>query len=185
MYKNSYAGIVEPWKVELVSRRAKRWGIAGHDLDDVQQEVVLALLDFTYDPNKSQGATEVTAVIAVIDRRLAMIHRQETRYRRRIEHLQELQQVRDCDSEAELSEPADECNGSLLLDVQSAVAELPPRSRQVCLGLSQGHSANEIAQRLGISWRAVSREVTRIRRQLQLAGLDPSRDPFVSVEAVQ
>ena len=46
MLTNSYEGVLENWKVRLICQRARRMGFRGFELDDVQQQVALALLDF-------------------------------------------------------------------------------------------------------------------------------------------
>ena len=60
MLGNCYADIIEPWKVELIVRRARRRGINSSDLEDVQQEIVLSLLDFVFDLARQSGCGCVT-----------------------------------------------------------------------------------------------------------------------------
>ena len=40
---NDYGGLVEPWKVALIAARARRFGFRGHELEDVQQEIIYIL----------------------------------------------------------------------------------------------------------------------------------------------
>jgi hypothetical protein len=50
-------------------------GFRRQDLDDVQQQVSIALLQFNFDEARSNGASERTAITAVIDRQLRKIRR--------------------------------------------------------------------------------------------------------------
>jgi hypothetical protein len=55
-------------KLNLIKSRARLLGFRRHDLEDAVQEVMLAVLEFEYAPEKSNGATETTALTTVIDR---------------------------------------------------------------------------------------------------------------------
>lgn len=68
MFDNSYDGVLDDWKLKLITRRARRMGFRDFELDDAQQQTVLALLHFRFDPARANGACESTAVTAVIDR---------------------------------------------------------------------------------------------------------------------
>ena len=171
MLKNCYADIIEPWKVELIVRRARRWGIGCSDLEDVQQEIVLSLLDFVFDTEKSAGASEVTAVTAVIDRRLAMMRRRETRHLRREQRFRAIAVVVDEVLRVTPNALLDEDDRNLAIDLRTVIDELSPRARRVCEYLSEGRTLNEIAGLLSIDWRAVRREVDAIRLHLQQSGL--------------
>ena len=172
MFTNSYGEVIEPWKVELIVRRARRWGIAGSDLDDAQQEIVLSLLDFVYDPENLSGASEVTAVTAVIDRRLAMIRRRETRHLRREERFRAIAVVVDEVLRVTPNTVLDEDDRNLAIDLKSVIEDLSPRARRVCECLSEGRTINEVAGVLGIDWRVVRREIDAIRLHLHKAGIE-------------
>lgn len=178
MLKDCYADIIEPWKVELIIRRARRWGINSSDLEDVQQEIVLSLLDFVFDPQHANGASEVTAVTAVIDRRLAMIRRRETRHLRREERFRALAVVVDEVLRVTPNAVLDEDDRNLTIDLRTVIDELSPRARRVCEYLSEGRTLNEISGLLGIDWRAVRREVDAIRLHLQQSGLGAMTGDF-------
>jgi len=163
---NEYAGVVPAWQVRLATRRIRSWRFRGADFDDALQEVVLALVDHVYDPRRWNGADERQAALTVIERRLAMMRRSDMRYRQRIENWSADQGV---------TEEVPTAKWILPLDLAGVLTRLPERSRQVCLHLSRGESINEIAMRLHTSWSIVQREITRIRRELQRAGLEPEQ----------
>ncbi len=75
MFKNNYASVIEKWKVDLIVSRARRLGFRRQDLDDAQQQIVVELLSFEFDPTRSNGATEETAVTALIDHQLLSLRR--------------------------------------------------------------------------------------------------------------
>lgn len=185
MFKNSYTGVIESWKVDLIIRRAKRWRLAGNDLDDVLQETVLSLLNFNYNQHRSNGASERTAVTAVVDRRLAMYHRSKSRHCRRTARFRDAVVTLNGWVRTSPIAPSKEIDLGLQLDVQSAMDEMSPRARQVCIALSEGYSINEIAKTLEISWRAVSREVGCIRQRLHRSGRDFRNHPTGTVEVSQ
>lgn len=153
-------------KLDLIRSRAKRFGLRRHDLEDAVQEVMLHLLEFTPDPDKTNGASESTILIAVIDRRLKHWLRTRQRY-------QDL--VQRCGSM--LSAGADESTTSDVevrdteLDVASVLVDLPEFERQVGQMLSEGHTATSIARELGIGRRAVRDSVDVIRDRFASAGL--------------
>lgn len=62
-------------KLDLVKSRARIMGFRRHDLEDAVQEVMLSVLEFEYDVEKSNGATETTALTTVIDRKLISLKR--------------------------------------------------------------------------------------------------------------
>lgn len=161
MFANTYEGVLEKWKVRLIGRRARRMGFRGCDLDDVQQQVALALLDFQFD--QSSGASEKTAVTAVIDRQLAMIRRGEGREKQRLEVAKER-----CEESYDMTETV------LSLDVDGAVRSLPPLDQQICRGLSLGSSISQLAATLGISWHTARAHVEAIRRHFEQLGLPES-----------
>ena len=163
MWHNDYSGVLEPWKVRLICRRARRMGFRKCELDDVQQQVVLALLDFRFDDAKSNGASEVTALTSVIDRQLAMIRRSETRIQQRLETA-----AKTCDECYEMHEMV------LAMDVATAIESLPELDQQICRELSLGNSVNQLAKTLGIGWHAARTHIEAIRRHFEQVGLSQS-----------
>lgn len=162
MERLDYDGVVEPWKVELIVSRAKRLGFRRHDLEDVQQELILDVMSFRYDRAKSNGATETTALTALIDNRLKKLIRSEARYRAHLEQFMK-------DSER-ANEPARDDRPAV--DVWNAVQALTPRERTVCHALARGRSKHAVARMLGCGWHTVDRLVRRIREHFRELGLE-------------
>jgi len=166
---NSYEGVVEDWKVELIRMRAKRLGIRRHDLEDAQQEIVLDVLDFRFDAAKSNGACERTALTSLIDRRLMTMLRAKRRYAQRVHSLPTT--TEDGPDEHEpFTEPIPQ--QQLAMDVREAVDSLSAEEQTICRLLADGESITEIARQLGRSWHTVNRIVGRVRTHFERIGLD-------------
>ncbi len=161
MWKNSYRGAIADWQVRLISARARKHGFRGSDLDDAEQQIALELLEFQFDEARSNGAAPATAVTSLIDRQLRKIHRGQERFRDRME----LVALREEPSVEELRD------SQMTLDVQDAIAALPPFGRQVCSALQSGLSIQETARQLGTHWHRVRDEILRIRQHFSRLGL--------------
>jgi DNA-directed RNA polymerase specialized sigma24 family protein len=158
---------VERWKLNLVRARAYQRGFRGADLEDVQQEVLLEVLAFRFCPDRSNGATEATALIALIDRRLFMARRSEQRRLRRVEQAQEPQESSIDAVEMPAAHHLDRS-----LDIQKVVASLAPAEQELCRMLAAGESIEAIAARLQCGWHTVKRQVERIRRIFEEKEID-------------
>jgi len=163
MFRNVYDSAVEPWKVQLIARRARRKGFLGADLEDAQQEIILDVMAFQFDPEKSNGATEVTALTALIDRRLSTLRRTRQRYEKRF--------ARPADEEALLNGNQYEDQGQLVIDVRGVLEDLSPSERLLCRALADGQSIRQIAKQRGCSWHTVQRQVANIRATFEAQGL--------------
>jgi DNA-directed RNA polymerase specialized sigma24 family protein len=160
---NRYDGLVEPWKVQLLVSRARRLGFRRHELEDVQQEVILEVIAFPFDPSK--GASESTPLTAMIDNRLKALRRKARRYAARITSVGDAPGLEEagltCEDEA-----------GLRMDMLSAMALLTPNELAICAGLIRGQSVNQIALRLNRSWHTVHRMIHAIRRRFLAMGLE-------------
>jgi len=162
MERLDYGGLVELWKLELIVNRAKRIGLQWNDIQDLQQGIIREVMGFSYKSAKSNGATEATALTALIDNYLKKLIRSEARYR---EHLGQF----SCQVQRSYNPVPDE---RLAMDVQDAVAALSKQECMVCQALSQGQSKSQIARTLGCGWHTVDRLIRRIRRRFEKLGLD-------------
>ena len=158
-------------KLNLVKSRARIMGFRRHDLEDAVQEVTLAVLEFVYDEEKSNGATESTALTTVIDRKLVSLKRVERRHTKIAQWATD-ELAADChgfedgpcieDDETEHRLTSDE--------VASIIATMDDDMQQVCQLLMDGQSENAIAEQLGMGWQRVARLVSLIRERLEAAG---------------
>jgi len=160
-YMPKYDGILEQWKVDLIAERARRMGFGKHDLPDVMQRVAMALRRFKFDPARSNGAQESTAVQALVDRYLRFIRRTEARYRKKVEFA------------SQRTEPMCHADDEhLVIDVRKAIAQLPGRDRDICLQLMAGCSLEEAARNVGCSWHTVKAAVGRIAAHFRRMEVD-------------
>lgn len=160
MKANDYAGLVAPWKVELIVIRAKRMRFHDCEIEDAQQEIIFDILAFRYDPTHPNGATERSALTSLIDNRLRNIVRARMRYRAKVECVEPAPEDYD---------PTDELQ--MAIDVRDAVAALDPRQQRVCADLADGYSRRQIARRMGCGWHRVNRLVDEVRDHFRSRGL--------------
>jgi DNA-directed RNA polymerase specialized sigma24 family protein len=170
MRHNRYDGLLDRWKVRLMAKRASRLGFRPHEIDDAMQELVLDVMAFRYDPAKSNGASEATALTAVIDNRLRTIRRGWRRYQRHVEALRAKlggDEVRD-----RWPEPVEDETALLVLDVREALALLSARERRLCRALLAGQTLAEVARRRGCDWHVRARVLAHVCRRFQALGLE-------------
>ena len=151
-----------------IDSRARRMGLRKQDIEDVQQQILMVLVDFQFDPQRSNGASSQTAITAIIDRQLRNFKRTKSRY---AEHV--------TGSENMPSDLAGNTHGSdvesqisRLADVATARSTLCEVSQRICDALAQGQSINEIAIHLDLSWHTVRKHIDAIRERFIEVGLD-------------
>ncbi|MCL2640334.1 MAG: helix-turn-helix domain-containing protein [Phycisphaerales bacterium] len=166
MFANNYAGMVPPEILELIARRVRYYRIRADELDDLQQQIVPLLMEFRYDPAIANGASETTAMTAVIDNQIKVHKRSNRRHQRRIERMQT--QVRESTTDPTVD---------LRLDMERTLMQLSPQDRAICQHLAQGHSTTDIAQRLNCCRATVDHAVRRVRQVFEEAGLQIWIDP--------
>ena len=156
-FTNDYKDLVEPWKAKLIVERARRLGIPPQQWSDIQQEIILDVIDFRFDPAKSNGAKISTLLTAIIDNRLKMILRTAARQQDRI---------------GQPKPDVFEDTTALRLDVRQALTSLSPRQKAVCLRLSRGESISQIARALGCGRATIRRLKDGIQQWFTYMGLD-------------
>ena len=169
--RNPYSELVEQWKVDLIVARARRQGVRRSDLDDVLQDVILAVTGFKYDKQKANGASEATALTALVDRRIAFIRRGVTRTQEREKEYCEMNGLGNVGRAEDISIPSGEEGRSLTLDVRAACAKLNPMEREICMAQLHGEPECLIADSLGISRYELDRLIDNIRERFRNSGL--------------
>ena len=152
-------------KLELIRLRAIQFGLTRHDLEDAVQEIMVDLLEFTPDPEKTNGACESTILIAVIDRRLMEWLRTRKRYQNMVDRCADLSPA-NAEIIPEALSRVDTC-----FDVQETIAGLPEFEQSVCQLLSAGNSVFAIARELNCDRRHVQQAMETIRARMADAGL--------------
>lgn len=169
--KNNYGALVEEWKVDLIVNRARKKGFRPDELEDVQQEIILKILDFRYDPEKSNGAAETTALISLIDKQLTFIRRGQARRQKHIEAYRKNYSNPDGDLSSAFTTPSPVDKICLLMDLKMAISKLHPNQRMICAALAQNETPSGIARKLGISRYAIDQIIKGIRKQFKACGL--------------
>ena len=169
--RNSYSGVLEDWKVALILERARGKGFRQDELDDVQQEVALAVIGFHFDPAKANGASEAAVLRVLIDKQLTFIQRGCARAKNRVKKYQELHGATANGGAPPAVEPDHAEALALSMDVQGVMAKLSPKEKAVCAELAKGAPLKEIAKALGYSRYEVQMLIGRIREQFEEAGM--------------
>ena len=165
--KKQYEELFDDWKIELALGRIRVMGFPKSDWPDLMQELAMVMLEFSYDPAKANGATEETALFAVVSRRL--LHLLRTRYRENA-RLKRYAQMYGPDDEA-VEYPYHPTNTVTAEDIAEACKGLSEFDRQVCSALAAGTIRAQIARDLDCDWHTVDNAIGRIRQALVDAGL--------------
>ena len=161
---------IDQWKLKLVRARAVRLGFRGADLDDVQQDVLIEVMMFRFQPDRANGANEKTALTALIDRRLLMARRQRHRYQQRLERIQQWTDPQNAGIDCEQANHEERT--SRRLDFGVLFETLTPEDRALCDALISGESIASIADRLQCSWHTVKRRLDHLRQRVVEMGVD-------------
>lgn len=172
--QNSYHGVLEDWKVELIRQRARLHRVRAQDLPDIEQELATTLLCLEYSQDHEQGATERTFVTEVIDRSIRALLRKERRYRDRVAE----EDGNGLPEEVEIDKRLHQAD--VVADVRHMLSEFNDTDRAICLLLSDGASVAAIATELTIDWHAVQRRIENIRNRFSALNIDRAS---ASVEA--
>ena len=170
--QNDYGSLLAPWKMDLALKRARRKGLRPHEIEDAQQDLIHAVLHFKFKPERSNGATEATALTALVDKRLAFIQRGWARQRRREDAYREARGSQDGQP---IPDPVDNACARMMplaFDVRSALPRLNPLEQAVCSRLAHGDSLLHIASSLGLTRFALDRLVADIRQHFLAWDLD-------------
>jgi len=172
---NDYEGLLESWKVQLIVERAKRKGFRAHEIEDALQEIVLALLNYQYDPNQPNGGSEKTAVTSLIDKNLTFIQRTRARHAKHVQKYGERLGSRKEEDQLDWSQAEAEHRIDLRYDMATVGSRMKPLEREICTGLSQGKSRLQIAKSLGLTPYRLDRIIDEIADVLREAGLEECR----------
>lgn len=162
-------------KLSLIKSRARLMGFRRHDLEGAVQEVMITVLEFEYDVEKSNGATESTALATVIDRRLNLMRRSQRRYAGLIERATERLSVeyQGCDDGPfEMDRSGEERVASA--ELEDLIARMDDEMQQVCRLMMEGMLTRGISRKLKMGWKRVDELIPAIRERLEAAGLNPS-----------
>ena len=169
---NTYGQLIEKWKVDIIADRALKRGFRPDELDDVQQEIIPAVLAFRFDAEKSNGATERTALTTLVNNRLTFIQRGCARQIKNHERYMESIGLKSDKPYEEVADDVDPNAVALAFDVREAVAGLEPQERAVCAALSRGDNRVSIDRAMGMKRCAVIRMIDHIRDHFRTIGLD-------------
>lgn len=182
---------IDEYAVKQIKHKARQLvrhsAFTDADLDDLEQELTLDLLNRLrkYNPRRAQRNTFIARVVehkaaTILEAASAARHRERAcalSLSDRIETAEgELIELGDTINErdrvrrhgagfASQTEMSD-----LRMDLQAAVASLPPQLRRLC-NLLETMTVTEVASTLGVSRAAIYRRIKKIRAAFEAAGL--------------
>ena len=165
--ENTYEGVLEQWKVQLIEKRARRLGFKEHEIPDLQQEIALVLIKIRFTPGP---ASERTLVTRIVDLQLYKVLRARKRDVRRANY--ERASAKLLDERAYFGTSEVE-RTNLRLDMEAAATGLCPVEQSILDALKRGESQTDIARALGKSRSRVCEIVGGIRARLRRHGLGP------------
>ena len=168
---NWYEGAFEAWKARLAISRIKAMGFPKRDWADLMQDLAVVILEFDYDPDHANGATEQTALYAVINRHLLFLMRGRCRNRQRFERYLRNLGIHE-DGTYVGPDPCCEIDFALGMDVERALPGLSEFDRAVAHGLAAGMSKAALARKLGCEWNTIHKAMRRIREHFEEMGID-------------
>jgi len=158
----NYKGIVEPRKIASLIVKAKKLGLPEHMIEDVVQDFVLKIIEFKYDSQKSNGASEITALLAIFENKIIDIVR-------RLEFEKDF-------IEKKSHSVVFECNQiqplQMRMDIQTALKVLTPVERRTCMQLANGLTIKEIAKLQKWRFTKARKIVSEIRNKLTKMNLN-------------
>ncbi|MDZ4848410.1 MAG: hypothetical protein SGI77_03895 [Pirellulaceae bacterium] len=162
---------LDEWKVEIIKRRARQRGFRHHDLEDAVQSVAIEVMQFKFDSCNPNQACEETALIALIDRRLAMIWRGE--YRRKNRWIRHATEIRDGFISSRYSSVDESASAHEFgMEVAEIVSDFDDLSKSIVVSLAKGDSTAAIAEQHGMSWKSAASHIDRIRRAFTQGGFE-------------
>ena len=152
---------VEPWKLKMIARQARRFGFFGVDIDDAVQDTVLAVSEFKYDVKKAAGGSEEAIFCLLVNRVLSTLgHRRARR------------EAKDDQISARVTPREQSPASHLRLDIESVAERLPAGERRIFDLVAKNVSRENIVARLKITRHAVDTGIKNIRRKMERAGLN-------------
>lgn len=166
--KKQYVGVFEAWKIDLALGRIKAMGFGRSDWPDLMQELAIVMLEFRYDPKKSNGATEQTVFYEVINRNLLQQMRTRCRDAARLKRYASEMGVK-ADGTGE--EPCCYLSAPVDMDVALICKGMSDFDQKVCRGISAGKTRAEIARDLECDWGTVDNAIRRITKHFAGRGM--------------
>lgn len=167
-YENQYEGVVSTNVVKMIRRITEKLGISQDDQSDAEQTVILEVLQFEFDPEKSNGGSEETVLYSLALNTLKSFVRAKARHAQKLENYSVFFPI-DPDSGEYI--PPQEGTKFLDIDVRIALAQLPPAKQELCHRLMNGEQRKDICEKYGLSKRALSEVIDEIREAFWEVGL--------------
>jgi len=177
----TYGDLFEEWEIAATKRaviefRSKYPWLRGLDFDDLLQECLIHWYFKRSRFREGKGASIQTFMAKVVRTHLRLMLRQQLSHRRRASHLADSLDRPVAASDISLADVVyshdDLSHVNVRVDVESALEQLTPFERQICILLIQGYPVTSVADLLGRPRRSVRDAVARIRQVFSGKGLE-------------
>lgn len=166
-YENQYEGVIPAKVVKMIRCLAQKMGLRKDDQQDAEQLAAMEVMNFNYDPQKCNGASEDTMLYALVLNTLKAFIRAKTRHDQRVEEYATLFPI---DPETgEYLHPSDD-DPFRDADIRLLVMQLPPCKQTICECLVKEIPQREMAQMLGVSRNRLLEMIEEIRQTFCDAG---------------
>jgi RNA polymerase sigma factor (sigma-70 family) len=172
MLDPKYDGLIEGWKVDMITKRAKRYGFSDDDIPDLKQRIVPELINADFDPDKQGGAKESTFVIEVIDRQLKKVLRGRNRNVRKANYEADSIEDENVITQKSYFKKNEAERTELRIDLEKVMTGLSAEEKKICMGFMTGDSQADLAREMGRSKAAVSNAVAKLREKFKKWGFD-------------
>jgi RNA polymerase sigma factor (sigma-70 family) len=177
----AYGDLFEEWETTIARRTVAQFQVNYpwlRDLgfNDLLQECLTHLYFNRGSFQEGKGASVKTYMARVLNHKLHSILRQQLSDKRKIDHMAERLEKPLGESERTLSDviPSDDIHLDipLRLDIESALGELTPLQKEICVLLSQDYSVMKIAEIVGKPRSTVRDEIKRVRKTFREKGME-------------
>jgi len=169
---NRYDGYVQQWKVNLAISRIKAFDFPPDQWPDLLQDLMQIVADFHFKPERANGLTESQILYGSINNRLRSVLRAKLRDQLRTQRYHKHLGLDSEKPQTDHPHFTTEDHHEIKLEMQMAIATLPPREQQVCQKLMNGLSVHEIAKEMDLCWHTIEVSILKIREQFSKLELD-------------
>ena len=167
-FQRQYGSLFEEWKIDLALSRIVEMGFPQSDWPDLMQELAVVMVDFEYEPDHADGATEKTVLYSVITLELQTLQRSHCRRLAR----QERYAIKAGPDDETVVPPFSSTHMPDENDIQPVLETLGEYDLAICRWLARGLNVNQVADKIDCDWHTVKKAVGRIAKHFRSHGID-------------
>lgn len=169
----SYNGVVEKWKIRLAVSKIRAFKLPKSEWEDALQEIAVAIHEFEFDPAKSNGAKESTAICGLITNLLRNMIRSRLRDQRKTKDYALTLSLEMDPETGEAVDPREQPDAFFSSDFAAVLAQMTQQEREVCVRRARGESQRQVCRAMRLRWERLQQLTMSIRGRLEEAGFGP------------